>query len=163
MRRGVVRPIGNDWPVVRTLPLVAVILVLLAGCGGEIDPARTPAGSAQVRLLENLYNGRFAAAYDDLHPAYQQIVSKARFVSCARQAGLGGVDSIEILDVYDESARIPGVGKVKARAVRVRLTSTAGNTEKPFVNHEVKVGSGWRWVLNDEATQAYKAGRCPGA
>jgi len=149
--------------VPRAALLALAAIVLLAGCGGEIDPARTPAGSAQVRLLENLYNGRYAQAYSDLHPAYQRIVSKGRFVSCTRQLGLGGLDSVEVLDVYDDSVRISGAGEVKAKAVRVRLIPTTGAAPEPLVNHEVKVGSGWRWVLNEDWARAYAANRCPAA
>jgi hypothetical protein len=142
--------------------VVAVLAaaVLVAGCGGEVDPARTPAGSAQVRFLEDLYNGRVDRAYASLHPSFQRIVPRARFIDCTRRARLGELDSIEILDVYDDPVEIPGSGKVRAKAVRVRLTSSSGDTTT-FVSHEVKVGPRWRWVLNDAAVRAYRAGRCP--
>jgi hypothetical protein len=143
--------------------LAFAVIVLVAGCGGEIDPARTPAGSAQVRFLENIYNGRYAQAYTELHPAYQRLVSKGRFVSCTRQLGLGGLDSVEVLDVYDDPVRVPEAGEVKAKAVRVRLIPTTGTAPAPLVNHEVKVGSQWRWVLNQEWAGAYTANRCPAA
>jgi hypothetical protein len=134
--------------------------VLVAGCGREEDPGRTPAGLAQVRFLYNLYHGRLGPAYATLHPAYQRIVPRSRFVACTRAAALGGLDSIDILDVYDDPVAIPGSGSVPAKAVRVRLTSSDGGATT-FVNHEVEVGSNWRWVLNGPATRAYRAGRCP--
>ena len=130
--------------------------LLLAGCGGDDDPGR-----AQARFLDDLYNGRFDSAYETLHPAYQRFVPQARFVVCTRKAALGELDSIKILDVYDSAVEIPGSGRVPAKAVRVRLTSSDGGSTT-FVNHEVKVGSHWRWVLNAAATRAYRAGRCPG-
>jgi hypothetical protein len=129
--------------------------LLLAGCGGDDDPGR-----AQARFLDDLYNGRLDSAYDTLHPAYQRFVPRARFVTCTRKAGLGALDSIEILDVYNDPVDLPGSGRVPAKAVRVRLTSSAGEATT-FVNHEVKVGSHWRWVLNAAAARAYRAGRCP--
>ena len=135
-------------------------VVLVAGCGGEDDPGRTPAGLAQVRFLDDLYNGHLDSAYETLHPAYQRFVPRARFVTCARKAALGGLDSIEILDVSDSPVEIPGSGRVPAKAVRVRLTSSGGGSTT-FVNHEVKVGSRWRWVLNAAAARAYRADRCP--
>lgn len=138
------------------------VVVLAAGCGGDVDPARTPAGMAQVRFLEDLYNGRVQRAYETLHPAYQRIVPSAKFVGCTRQAGLGGLDSIEILDVYDDPVTLPDGGKVGGKAIRVRLTSTNGDTTT-FVSHEVKVGPRWRWILNGKALGAYRAGKCPGA
>lgn len=138
------------------------LAVIVAGCGRTGDPGRTPAGLAQVRFLYQLYNGRLDSVYDTLHPAYQRLVPRARFVACTRKAALGGLDSIDILDVYDSSVEIPGSGRVDAKAVRVRLTSSQGSSTT-FVNHEVEVGTHWRWVLNDAAARAYRAGRCPGS
>ena len=131
--------------------------LLLAGCGGDDDPGR-----AQTRFLDDLYNGRLDSAYETLHPAYQRFVPLARFVACTRKAALGELDSIKILDVYDSPVEIPGSGRVGAKAVRVRLTSPDGGSAT-FVNHEVEVGSGWRWVLNAAGARAYRAGRCPGS
>ena len=129
--------------------------LLLAGCGGDDDPGR-----AQTRFLDDLYNGRLDSAYETLHPAYQRFVPLARFVACTRKAALGELDSIKILDVSDSPVEIPGSGRVPAKAVRVRLTSSDGGSTT-FVNHEVKVGSHWRWVLNAAAARAYRRGRCP--
>jgi hypothetical protein len=149
----------NDGGVLRLVVAGLVLAVLVVGCGGEVDPARTPAGSAQVRFLEDLYNGRVDRPYASLHPAFRRIVPRARFVECTLRARLGGLDSIEILEVYDDPVDIPGSGTIGAKAVRVRLTSSSGDTTT-FVSHEVKVGPRWRWVLNDAATRAYRAGRC---
>jgi hypothetical protein len=51
------------------------------------------------------------------------------------------------------------LGDAPSKAVRIRLTLADGEAET-FVNHSVKVGDGWRWVLNKKAIEAYKAGRC---
>jgi hypothetical protein len=145
--------------------LVAVLLgaVALAGCGGDVDPATTPAGHAQVQYLENLYNSRFAQAYASLHPAYKKLVSRSLFSDCAGSTvSTGQLDSIEVLDVFDDPVQIPGAGKKPAKAVRTRITSTSGKTVT-FVGHQVQVGTRWFWVLNDSAVAAYKAGHCPGA
>ena len=145
--------------------LLAVLLpaVALAGCGGDIDPATTPAGRAQVQYLEGLYKGRFGPAYDTLHPAYKKIVSRSQFSDCAASTiPVGELDSIEVLDVFDDPVQIPDAGEQQAKAVRVRVTSTSGQSVT-FVNHEVKVADRWAWVLSDSAVTAYQAGRCPGA
>jgi hypothetical protein len=147
---------------VRWILSAFLALLLLAGCGGDVDPATTPAGRAQIDYLEALYNGRFGEAYATLHPAYKKIVSRQHFSDCA--AGtipVGQLDSIEVLDVFDDPVQIPGEGKEQAKAVRVRINSTDG-TSVTFVSHEVKTGEKWNWILNDAAVKAYKAGRCPG-
>ena len=147
----------------KRLALLAVVASLaLPACGGEVDPARTPAGAAQVRLLEDLYNGRFGQAYEDLHPSHQNLVSRALFIRCARETiPVGSLDSIETLDVFDDETRGLRLGNEPTKAVRIRLTLTDGGSTT-FVNHEVKVGERWRWVLNQAAIEAYESGRCPG-
>ena len=147
----------------KRLALIALVTFLvLPACGGEVDPARTPAGGAQVRLLEDLYNGRFGQAYDDLHPSHRELVSRALFIRCARETvPVGKLDSIEILDVFDDETKGLRLGDEPTKDVRIRLTLTDGQSTT-FVNHEVKVGDQWRWVLNQAAIEAYQAGRCPG-
>jgi len=147
--------------MLRSLVTVFAAVALVAGCANQADPEHSPAGRAQVRFLEELYNGNLDAAYASLHPAYQRIASRKRFVACTRKTALGGLDSIIVLDVYDDPIDIPGSGRVPAKAVRVRLTSSEGGSTT-FLNHEVEVGSEWRWVLNRKGTDAYRAGRCPG-
>jgi hypothetical protein len=144
--------------------LIGVLLgaLALAGCGGDVDPATTPAGRAQVQYLDSLYNGRYAEAYATLHPAYKKIVTKTQFSDCATSTiPTGQLNSIEVLDVFDDPVQIPGIGKQQAKAVRVRITSTSAKTVT-FVSHEVNVGTRWFWVLNASAVAAYKAGKCPG-
>lgn len=141
---------------------LAVLLaaVALVGCGGDVDPATTPAGRAQITYLDDLYNGSFAEAYAALHPVHKQIVSRSLFTDCAASTiAVGQLDSIEVLDVFDDPVQISG-DEQQAKAVRVRLTSTDGKSVT-FVNHAVSVGDRWHWVLNDSAIRAYQAGRCP--
>ena len=155
--------VNAEWfGMVRRLALLVFAAVLaLSACGGDVDPARTPAGRAQVVLLDDLYNGRFEKAYAELHPAHQAIVSRKLFVRCARETiAVGQLDSIEVLDVFDEKTEGLGLGDEPSKAVRLKLTFTDGETDGPFERHEVKVGDRWRWVLNKEAIEAYKAGRC---
>jgi uncharacterized membrane protein YtjA (UPF0391 family) len=147
--------------VVRRIALAFLLVAALAGCGGEVDLATTPAGSAEVLFLEDLYGGRFEQAYAALNPAHQELVSQSLFARCARQTiPVGKLDSVEVLDVSDETVRIPALGERQTKAVRVRITSDSGETDT-FDDHQLKAGDRWTWVLNDSAVSAYSAGRCP--
>jgi hypothetical protein len=147
---------------VRRLTAIAAAAVLVcAGCGGEEDLAASGPGAAQVQLLENLYGGRYERAWADLHPAHQRIASRARFVRCARQVvPRGDLESIEVLDVFEDDATFAGIPDAEARAVRLRVTSFQGDSDT-FVNHAVQVGERWRWVLNENSVAAYRLNRCP--
>jgi hypothetical protein len=138
-----------------------ILALACAACGGDEDLASTGPGEAQVEVLDNLYGGRYDLAWEDLHPRHQQIAPRSRFVRCSAQvAPSGDLESIEVLDVFDDDAAIPGIEEGEAKAVRVRVNSLQGDTDT-FVNHQVKVGEKWRWVLNADAVRAYQQGRCP--
>ena len=143
----------------RYFALALIAAAALAGCG-ETIPSEAPAGRAQAFVLEDLYYGRPGRAYDALHPAFQQRVPRELFLRCAKQYQLGDLDSIKVLDVSDDSVTVPGEGEQPAKAVRIRLTSTTGQTDT-HVYHQVKVGDDWRWVMNEKALRAYGASRCP--
>jgi hypothetical protein len=147
---------------VKRIALVVLLAVLvLPGCGGDPDPGLSAAGQLQVELLDDLYRGQFDDAYDLLHPEHQKLVSRAHFERCARGSiPVGQLDSIQILDVFDETTRLPALGEQATKAVRVRLRFNNGQ-EATFVNHSVEVGDRWVWVLNTHAAEAYKADRCP--
>ena len=138
-----------------------LLALACAACGGDEDLASSGAGEAQVEVLDNLYGGRYELAWEDLHPTHQQIAPRGRFVRCSAQvASTGDLESIEVLDVFDDEAVIPGIEEGEAKGVRVRVNSLEGDSDT-FVNHEVKVGEKWRWVLNADAVRAYRQNRCP--
>lgn len=145
-----------------TVGLTAALLaVACAGCGGEEDLATTGPGETQIALLENIYQGRYDRAWAALHPAHQQIAPLRRFVRCSQEvATTGDLESIEVLDVFEDDAVIPGIAEGDTRAVRLRVTSFEGDSDT-FVNHAVKVGDRWRWVLNPKSVRAYRENRCP--
>jgi hypothetical protein len=147
----------------RLTAVCAIVLLALAcaACGGDEDLASSGPGEAQVEVLDDLYGGRYALAWENLHPRHQRIAPRSRFVRCSAQvAPAGDLESIEVLDVFDDNAAIPGIEDGETKAVRVRVNSLEGDSDT-FVNHEVKVGEEWRWVLNADAVRAYQQRRCP--
>jgi hypothetical protein len=146
---------------VTRLSALVLLVFVCAACGGDEDLAATGPGAAQVDLLERLYAGRYDRAWADLHPAHQRIAPKARFVRCAKQVTPeGDLESIEVLDVFEDDAEPTGIQEGEVRAVRLRVTSFQGESDT-FVNHAVRVGDRWRWVLNDRSVEAYRQNRCP--
>jgi hypothetical protein len=138
-----------------------ILALACAACGGEEDLASSGPGEAQVEVLDNLYGGRYDLAWEDLHPAHQQIAPRSFFVRCSAQvAPTGDLESIEVLDVFDDKATIPGIQDGEVEAVRVRVNSLQGDSDT-FVNHQIKVGEKWHWVLNADAFKAYQEKRCP--
>lgn len=141
--------------------MIVAVALLAGGCGGEEDLAATGPGAAEVRKYENLYSGHFERAWDDLHPAHQRVVSRARFAECAKRViAVGETESIEVLDVFNDDVDISGLPERKAKAVRVRVSSFEGDSFTK-VDHEIRVGDRWRWVLNSAAVRAYRQHRCP--
>lgn len=144
----------------RRLAVLAGAL-LLAGCGGEEDPAASGPGRAELKLIENLYDGRFERAWGDLHPVHQLIVSRERFARCAQERiPVGKLDSIEVLDVFDDNVTIQGLPTADLKAVRVRVTSFEGESFTD-VDHFAEVRGRWRWVLSEPSVRAYRQNRCP--
>ena len=138
-----------------------LLALVCAACGGDEDLASSGPGEAQVEVLDNLYGKRYDLAWDDLHPKHQQVAPLRRFVRCSAQfTPTGDLESIEVLDVFDDDAAIPGIKGGETKAVRVRVNSLEGDSDT-FVNHQVKVGEKWHWVLNAGAVRAYQQGRCP--
>jgi hypothetical protein len=146
---------------VRHCTFLGVVALLVAGCGGEENLAATGPGAAQVRFIENLYDGRFERAWAELHPAHRRVVSRGLFARCSEQTiSTGDLESIEVLDIFDDDIAIPRIAERTAKGVRVRVASFSGDSFT-VVNHEVKVGERWHWVLNASSIRAYEQGRCP--
>jgi len=53
---------GKDGAMLRVVFAGLAVVALTAGCGGDVDPGATPAGLAQVRFLDQLYNGQIERA-----------------------------------------------------------------------------------------------------
>lgn len=141
--------------------MTGAALLLAAGCGGEEDLAASGPGREEVKIQENLFDGHYERVWDDLHPVHQKLVSRERFAQCAQQVtAVGEVESIQVLDVFEDSAQIPRLPGVESKAVRVRVTAFSGESFVD-VDHLVKVGDRWRWVLNQRAIDAYAKNRCP--
>jgi hypothetical protein len=148
------------------------LLCLLALAAVAVPAAATAATSpAQraVQVAKASLKGQHAVRWAALHPKYQAVVSKARFVACERRnaAALGRIAVVSV-DAEGTSVfhtAMPALGKVDVNDVTLAVAFRRG-AGKPLQLAEVE--SLWvlykgRWVhlYSPEEYNAYKAGKCP--
>jgi hypothetical protein len=149
---------------VRRLALLFASLAL-AGCGGSDEPE--PPGVFVTTLIRDLGSGKTAKAWESLHPLHRKRVSQARYVECESRDGFGGtVTKVDVLDVKEEPASIPGeFGKQPSTAVTVGVTLAVAESKAPerftLTAHVFETDGKWSWVIGPVDYAAYMTGNCP--
>lgn len=145
--------------------LVAAALVLATaaaaggcggGSGGSTSGSESPAAFVR-RVTTEFSRGQSGRLWDELLPADQRIVSRARFVACQPNVGWN-LRSLKVLETYDDTVHVSS-RTLSSKAVTVRVTSDDGVTTATM--HAVPVNGKWRWILAASDRTAYEAGRCP--
>ena len=137
----------------------------LAGCGGGDEPEN--AGAFVTTLIRDLGSGKAAKAWESLHPLHREQVPQARYVECESGDGFGGtVTKVDVLDVKDEPATIPGqFGEQPSTAVTVGVTLDVPESETPerftLTAHVFDTDGEWSWVIGPVDYAAYMTGACP--
>ena len=147
------------------LAVLVLMLVAVAGCGGHSTGVGTSGSQGAsksaadfVRVVTTQFSrGQSGRLWDELLPADQRIVSRARFVECQANEGWN-LKSLNVLEAYEDPVQI-GVTTVPATAVSVRVTSDEGVTTATM--HAVSVNGIWHWVLQAADRNAYRKGTCP--
>ena len=148
----------------RRLALLFATLAL-AGCGGGDEPE--PPGVFVTTLIRDLGSGKTAKAWESLHPLHRKRVSQARYVECESRDGFGGtVTKVDVLDVKEEPASIPGeFGKQPSTAVTVGVTLAVAESKAPerftLTAHVFETDGKWSWVIGPVDYAAYMTGNCP--
>lgn len=139
------------------------VAALVAGCGGGSASGTSGASSGQKSAADfvkkvtiEFSRGQSGRLWDQLLPADQGVVTRARFVACQRNEGWS-LKSIKVLETYDDPVDVEGKS-LSAKAVTVRVTSDAVTTA---TMHAVSVNGTWRWILQPVDRAAYKSGKCP--
>jgi hypothetical protein len=153
--------------IVRAVRLAALLIaaLALAGCGGDDEPENP--GAFVTTLIRDLGSGRTAKAWESLHPLQKERVSQARYVECERRDGFGGtVTAVNVLDVVEEPATIPGqFGKRPSTAVTVGVTLDVPESDDPerftITAHVFDTDGKWSWVVGSVDYAAYMTGNCP--
>ena len=139
----------------RLAPLLAV--VALAGCGGGDEETAAEFATRVIGLLESAEPGQ---AWEELHPAHRRAVPRELYVRCEGDAGLGGeVADLEVADVREEPAAVPGLGDEPSTEVLLRLR--VGGEPVELDMHVFDVDGEWTWVIGANDYAAYSTGRCP--
>jgi hypothetical protein len=151
----------------RPTVVAALVLAVLAAPAAS-TAALSPAQRA-VQVATASLHGRHGVRWGALHPAYQAVVSRARFIACERKnaAALG---QIEVVGVQAEGTSVyhtamPALGKVDVNDVTLAITFRPGTGKQEQI---AEVESLWvsykgRWVhlYSPDEYRAYKAGKCP--
>jgi hypothetical protein len=146
--------------------LVAVVLVVLVRAGEDVrrvEPDQRP-GAFMEQVYRRLLVGRHGGAWDLLHPAHQEVVSRARYVECAAAwPPSPELRSFEVLEVFPDPLEVPLIPETTSTAVRYRVTVAAGSESESFTatGHAVAVDGRWRWVLTAPDISAFERGECP--
>ena len=151
----------------RRLRLVAAAVLagataaLGAGCTGGGSSTSQPGTESPAdfvrRITTEFSRGQSGRLWDELLPADQRVVTRARFVECQANEGWA-LKSIKVLETYDDPVHL-GTKSVPSKAVTVRVTSDDGITTATM--HAVSVNGKWHWVLQQSDRAAYAAGKCP--
>jgi hypothetical protein len=151
----------------RVIELVAAATImgaaaaLAAGCGGGgtsgASNGQQSAADFVRRITIEFSRGQSGRLWDELLPADQGVVTRARLVECQRNEGWN-LKSIKVLETYADPVYVSGKS-LPSKAVSVRVTSDDGVTTATM--HAVSVNGGWRWVLQPVDRAVYKRGKCP--
>jgi hypothetical protein len=155
----------------RPTAAVALAAVCTAVLGGLATSAHaggrdTAASAFAVRTVRLLVENRYAAAWHSLHPSHQRVVGGRRtYVQCELTAPiLAQVIAVDALSVWDESVLIAGIGRVRTKAVAIRI-ALEDSTEPDGIAvthsvHVLLVSGRWRWVLPNSRYASYSRGGC---
>jgi hypothetical protein len=153
----------------RLTTLLAVLMLLLAGCGGgeeEVAPApdETP-GAFLERIFTYGITGQPGRDWDVLHPAHQKVVTRKRYVECKAKGLPRGieVDSFDVIELSDVQIDADEVPEKTAKEVTYRVTTSLGDERytSTQTGNAVQVGDHWVWTLNGDDYRAFKGGTCP--
>jgi hypothetical protein len=141
-----------------TAATALALAVLAGGCGSSATtPGKESAADFVKRVTLEFSRGQSGRLWDELVPADQAIVSRAKFVTCEGNEGFG-LQTMQVLDSYDDPTSIAGKSQ-PATAVTLKVTADDGTTTATM--HAIPVNGSWRWTLQPAEYAAYTKGKCP--
>ena len=135
--------------------LALLVVVLAAGCAGSdaAAPEERPERFA-LRVTTLLRMGDFAAAWAELHPAHQEMVTRGTLRACWTMTDDVLADpavDVEVVRVADEDWEIPGTDRTEpSKAITVRALGAGGGVLETWTQHAFAVDDEpdrWGWIL----------------
>jgi hypothetical protein len=148
---------------VTRVAVVAALALVAAGCGGSSAAKQpdTDPEQAALKIVQQIVHNRYTEAWDDLHPADQDVAPRTEYVGCESRSPVIAVPrSAKPLAVEDESVGLGDGTFVDSKAVAVQL-GFAGGFKLTHTVHLVASGGKWTWILPSWRYRDYKADRCP--
>jgi hypothetical protein len=139
-----------------SLIAAVALAIVVSACGGG-SGGGTRASDFVSRVTTEFSRGQSGRLWNELVPADQRVVSRARFVQCQANEGWD-LRKIKVLETYSDPVAV-GAKTMPATAVSVRVTSDDGVTTATM--HAVSLGGTWHWLLQPADRSAYSAGQCP--
>jgi hypothetical protein len=144
----------------------AAVTVVALPPHSRASDSDTAASAFAVRTVGLLVENRYAAAWRTLHPLHQRAIGgRAKYVRCELGAPITETAvSIEGVGVRDKRAAIAGIGRIRAKAVTVRVAFADALVPEgvpvTITVHVLRVRGDWRWVLPNASYAGYLRGGC---
>jgi hypothetical protein len=167
MERGWVAKWGARFTLALATVAVASALATVA-VARVLEPA--PASGDPVAFLRTVVAqiaaNEYAAVWQTLLPAQQELVPRARYVRCESASPIPGeLASLRVLRVQDEQTAVAGIdAPTTARAVtfRIEIADSALRASVAVVHtvHAVRAGERWAWILPAKRLQLDRSPTC---
>lgn len=145
-----------------SLLLLPVLLLVVAGCGGDDEDADEP-GAFMAQVFTDKLEGNYTRYWEALHPAQQAVVPQEQLAECLSTAEQPELVGVRELDVYDDSLDLQGIPQREAKVVSLRLeTREGGEVARNLVTaYAVEVDGSLRWIMSPAELDAFRGGGCP--
>ncbi|MGB2953222.1 MAG: hypothetical protein WBB74_07495 [Gaiellaceae bacterium] len=153
--------------VLRLLGITAVTASFVASCGSGSHPPPSrvtaidqSAARFVVGVDADLRSGKFPHAWRSLHPAQKRVVTAPRLATCYPSHQLPPTVTFVASKVATVAWTVPGTTRpTQAKEVTVTAKSR-GRVVDTFVQHVVRVGDRWAWMMSRAFFRAAKRGAC---
>lgn len=128
-------------------------LLFTAACGGSdnVGDEHDEAVDALRRQIERLSDGQYRRAYNEIHPAQQELFTADEYEDCLTDRGAGAVEfeGLTVKETYTESVTVDGTGQ-EAESVAITAEVRFGELgTQTDTYHEIQVEDEWRFIVTN--------------